>query len=95
MAMYVILTRLQPGAYSSPKDLKSIARDVAGEIKQECPAVQWKYSYATMGRWDVVDVVESDDPRQVEKAAMIIRARGKAMTETMQATPWHDFIDAL
>ena len=52
----------------------------------------WKDSFATLGRFDVVDIVESEDPHQVAKAAMIIRAYGKSETETMSARPWDDFL---
>ncbi len=48
-----------------------------------------------MGRFDVVDVVESDDPKQVEKAAMIIHAYGHSTTGTLLATPWDDFLKML
>ncbi len=48
-----------------------------------------------MGRFDVVDIVESDDPKNVGKAAMIIRALGHSTTETMVATPWKEFIEML
>jgi uncharacterized protein with GYD domain len=48
-----------------------------------------------MGRFDVVDIVESDDPKQVEKAAMIIRAYGHSTTETLGATPWKEFLEML
>jgi len=36
----------------------------------------------------VVDIIESDDPREVERAALIIRGYGHATTETLPATPW-------
>jgi hypothetical protein len=32
---------------------------------------RWKDRVATIGRFDLVDVVESDDPKQVEKVAML------------------------
>ena len=57
--------------------------------------MKWKDSYATMGRFDVVDIVESDDLKQVEKAAMIIRAYGRSSTETLVATPWKEFLAML
>ncbi len=95
MATYVILSQLTPGAFVDPKDFKKMAATVSEKIKKECPAVIWKYSFATMGRFDVVDIVETDDPKQVEKAAMIIRAYGKSTTETLVATPWEEFIEAL
>jgi len=57
--------------------------------------VRWKDSYATLGRFDVVDVVEANDPKQIEKAAMIIRAYGHSTTETLVATPWKEFLATL
>jgi uncharacterized protein with GYD domain len=45
-----------------------------------------------MGRFDTVDIVESEDAFQVEKAAMIIRGYGHSITETMLATPWKEFL---
>jgi uncharacterized protein with GYD domain len=55
----------------------------------------WKASFATTGRFDVIDIVESDDLKQVERASMIIRACGHAKTETMVATPWKEFLEML
>jgi uncharacterized protein with GYD domain len=95
MATYVILSRISPEAFRDPKDFKKLAETVSSKIKKECPGVDWKDSYATMGRFDVVDIVESDDPKQVEKAAMIIHAYGHSTTETMPATPWREFLDML
>lgn len=68
---------------------------MADEIKSECPGVTWKESYATLGRFDVVDVVEANDLKQVEKAAMIIRAYGHSTTETLVGTPWKEFLETL
>jgi len=48
-----------------------------------------------MGRFDVIDIVESDDSKQVMKAAMIIRSYGHSTTETLSATPWDDFLDMI
>jgi len=95
MSTYVILSKLSTGALSEPKDLKHLAETVSATIKRDCPGVDWKDSYATMGRFDVVDVVEADDPKQVEKAAMIIRTHGRSSTETLLATPWKEFLAAL
>ncbi len=95
MATYVILSRFSPDAFADPRDLKQLAHTVSGKIKSECPGVVWKDSFATMGRFDVVDIVESDDPEQVEKAAMIIRAYGHSTTETLVATQWKEFLGML
>ena len=95
MATYVILSRFSPDAFRDPKDFKKLAATVSGKIKTECPKIEWKHSFATLGRFDVVDIVETDDPKQIEKAAMIIRAYGHSTTETLVGTPWKDFLARL
>ena len=92
MATYVILSRFSPEAFRDPKDFKKLADAVSAKIKRDCPEVVWKDSYATLGRFDVVDIVESNDVKEVEKAAMIIRAYGHSTTETLAATPWQEFL---
>jgi len=95
MATYIILSQISPQAFSDPFEFKKIAEKVAAKIKSKCPAVVWKQSYSTMGRFDVVDVVESDDPKQIAQAAMIIRAYGHSTTETLSAIPWREFLDMI
>ena len=95
MTTYVILSRFSPEAFDAPKDFKQLAAKVSAKIKSECPGVIWKDSFAIMGRFDVIDIVESDDPEQVERAAMTIRAYGHSSTETLVATPWKDFLAML
>jgi uncharacterized protein with GYD domain len=95
MAIYVILSRVSPKAFSNPEEFKQLAAKVSEKIKSDCPGVTWKDSYATMGRFDVIDIVEADDQEQVEKASMIIRAYGHSSTETLLATPWKEFLNIL
>ena len=95
MATYVILSRFSPDAFRDPKDFKKLAETVSNKIKADCPKLEWKHSFATLCRFDVVDVVETDDPRQIEKAAMIIRAYGHSTTETLMGTPWKEFLARL
>jgi len=93
MAVYIMLSKVSPEAMASgPEGFKKLAAEVSERIKSECPAVDWRESYATMGQYDVVDIIEADDPKQVERAAMIIRSLGHSNTETMMATPWKEFL---
>jgi len=92
MATYVILSQVSPEAFRDPKDFKKLAATVVAKVEKDCPGVVFKASYATLGRFDFVDIVESDDPKQVEKAAMLIRAYGHSITETLVATPWEEFL---
>ena len=86
---------VSPQAFGDPKDFKKLAATVSAKIKTECPGVVWKESFVTLGRFDAVDIVESADLKQVEKAAMIIRAYGHSTTETLVATPWKEFVAML
>lgn len=95
MATYVILSRFSPQAFDDPKHFLEMAEQVSKKIKTECPNIRWKESYATLGRFDVVDIVEADDSRDIEKVAMIIRAYGHSTTETLPGTPWKDFLAKL
>jgi uncharacterized protein with GYD domain len=92
---YIILSRFSPEAFQDPKNFKELAANVSAKVKKECPEITWKGSFATLGRFDVVDFVEAEDPKQIEKAAMIIRAYGHSMTETLVATPWKEFLATL
>jgi len=91
MSTYIILSRVSAEAFRDSKDFKQAAGAATAKIKSNCPDVVWKDSYATMGRFDFVDIVEADDPKQVEKAAMIIRTYGHSTTETLPATPLKEF----
>ncbi|HYL16968.1 MAG TPA: GYD domain-containing protein [Terriglobales bacterium] len=95
MTTYIILSRFSPEAFKDPKDFRTLAADVSTKIKKQCPDITWKGSFATLGRFDVVDFVEAEDPKQIEKAAMLIRAYGHSITETLVATPWKEFLSEL
>lgn len=95
MTAYIILSRISPNAFRDPRDFKNLAYAVSSKIKSECPRVVWKDSFATTRRFDIVDIIESYDPKQVTKAAMIIRAYGHSTTETLLATKWKEFLEML
>jgi uncharacterized protein with GYD domain len=95
MATYLILSKISPLAFEDPKGLRKLAADVSSRIRKQCPAVTWKQSFATLGRFDVVDIIESKDPNQVARAALIIRGYGHATTETLPAKEWKDFLARL
>src|SRR5437879_4509314 len=73
---------------------RGFAASAAGSLARH-KVKGWKQSFATLGRFDVVDIVEADDPKDIERAAMIIRGYGHSTTETLLATPWKDFLTTL
>jgi uncharacterized protein with GYD domain len=92
MSAYIILTKFAPGAFGSPAEFKRVSADLSARLKRECPGVHWKTSYGTLGRYDVVDLVEADDAADVHRAAVLINTVAHANTETMMATPWDEFL---
>ena len=93
MAKYVILIRLSPEAFHDPNEIIKNVEKIGPAIKEQCPDVKWTESLATLGSWDMVDIVESDDPKQVQKVSLLIRGYLHATTETLSATPWSEFLD--
>ncbi len=92
MQTYIILTKFTPGAFATPTAFKQVSARLTAKIKQACPDLHWKASYSTAGRYDVVDVVEADDPDEVHRAAILINTDAYAFTETMVATPWSEYL---
>lgn len=95
MQTYIILTKFAPGAFKAPAAFKKTSTDLTDKLKRECPGVHWKASFATLGRYDVVDIVEADDPGGVHRAAILINTEAHASTETMLATPWREYLARL
>jgi uncharacterized protein with GYD domain len=95
MPLYIILSRISPESFETPRDFKLIAQKVSSRLQTECPGVKIRESFACLGRFDFVDVVEAETPEQVEKASMLIRSVGHSTTETMQAIPWSEFLESL
>jgi uncharacterized protein with GYD domain len=59
MGTYIILSRFSPRVFDDPQQFRAVARAVSARIKSDCPNVTWKESYVTLGRFDVVDLVEA------------------------------------
>lgn len=95
MEVYVILSKINPGGFTNSKEFKQAAEEVSKLIRQDCPNIVWRDSYALLGDYDVVDIVESPSKAELIKAVEIIRSTGKASTQTFSAISWNEHIDSL
>ena len=77
MPTYVLLTKVSP--------------EVKKKVAQHCPRVKWLASYALLGPYDYLDVVEAPDNLTPSKLAAVVRSFGHATTETWSAIPWAQF----
>lgn len=95
MTTYIILSRLSSEFLKEPQSVLKLAKTVAEKIKADCPEVHWKASYATLGPYDIIDIVEAPNPKAIEKVVLILRSYAHEQTVTSVATPWDDFLKAI
>ena len=90
MPTYIMLTSLTPEGVQTIKNNPSRIREVNREIEQLGARVtsQW----ATLGRFDFVNVVEAPDEATMARVSIEMGSRGTGSYETLVAIPIDDFI---
>jgi uncharacterized protein with GYD domain len=91
MQTFIMLSRLAPGTLKSPSALVEVERDVMERVRVECPSIHWMQSYAIMGPYDYLDIIQASDVETVTRASTLIRTFGRAHTEIWCATDWRRF----
>ncbi len=95
MATYVLLTRLAPGALHQPRSFETLERHVAEQVRSHCPQVRWLASYALLGPWDYLDLLDAPDLASAAQVSALVRSHGQAHTELWPAMEWPAFQQAL
>ena len=93
MPTYVMLSTLTPEGVQTIKNNPSRIREVNKEIEQLGASV--KAQWATLGRFDFVNIVEADDEKAIARVSLELGSRGTAKYETLAAIPIEDFISSL
>jgi len=91
MTAFVLLTRLSPDALHQPRSFETLERRVDERVRAHCPGVKWVASYALLGPWDYMDVIEAPDLETATKVSVLVRSHAHAHTELWPAMPWQDF----
>src|SRR5207244_12808749 len=93
MPTFVMLTTLSAEGVQTVKNNPSRIREVNKEIESLGAKVtaQW----ATIGRFDFVNVVEAPDEKTMARVSMELGSRGTARYESLAAIPIDEFIAAL
>ncbi|HEY5316832.1 MAG TPA: GYD domain-containing protein [Solirubrobacteraceae bacterium] len=93
MPTYIMLSTLTPEGVQTVKTNPSRIREVNREIEQLGAKVtaQW----ATLGRFDFINVVEAPDDRTMSRVSLELGSRGTARYETLIAIPVDEFIGTL
>ena len=93
MPTYVMLTNLTAEGIRTLKNNPNRVGEVNKEVEQIGAKViaQW----ATLGRFDFINVVEAPDETVMSKVSMELGSRGTAHYESLPAIPIDDFIESL
>lgn len=90
-----MLTKLAPEAVRSPEALETLERKAVDAIRDKCPSVEWKGSYAVLGPYDYVDIFEAPDVETATRVSTLIRTFGHAHTEIRTGIEWDRFKDVM
>lgn len=93
MPLYVLLTRVTPEGIKTIRDNPARIKTVNREVEQLGARILAQY--ATLGRYDFINIVEAKDDETIAKVSVNLGARGTVQIETMPAIPIDDFIKGL
>ena len=93
MPTYVLLTTLTAEGVQTLKNNPARIREVNKEI--ESLGAEVKAQWATLGRFDFVNVVQAPDEQTIARVSLELGSRGTAKYETLAAIPIDDFIASL
>ncbi len=93
MPSFVLLSTLTPEGVQTVKNNPQRIREVNRELEQL--GVTVKAQWATLGRFDFINVVEAPDENVMARASLELGSRGTARYETLTAIPIDDFIASL
>jgi uncharacterized protein with GYD domain len=93
MPTFVLLSTLTPEGVQTVKNNPTRIREVNKEVEQLGARVtaQW----ATLGRFDFVNIVEAPDEQTIARVSLELGSRGTAKYESLVAIPVDEFIAAL
>jgi uncharacterized protein with GYD domain len=93
MPTFIMLSTLTPEGVQTVRNNPTRIREVNRELEQLGATV--KAQWATLGRYDFVNVVEAPDERTMARVSLELGSRGTGTWETMVAIPIDDFIATL
>lgn len=93
MPTFVLLSTLNAEGVQTIKNNPSRIKEVNREIEQLGASV--KGQWATLGRYDFVNIIEAPDERAMARISLELGSRGTAHYETLTAIPVDEFIESL
>jgi len=93
MPTYILLSRLTDHGAKTVKEKPQRIKEVNQEI--EALGAKVVHQYATLGRYDFVNVVEAKDSAAIARVGLELAARGTIRIETLSAIPADELIGRL
>jgi uncharacterized protein with GYD domain len=93
MPTYIMLANLTPEGVQTIKNNPQRIHEVNNEVQQLGATV--KAQWATLGRFDFVNIVEAPDESTMARVSLELSSRGTVSYETLAAIPVDDFIASL
>jgi uncharacterized protein with GYD domain len=93
MPTYIMLANLTPEGVQTIKNNPQRIREVNEEVQQLGATV--KAQWATLGRFDFVNIVEAPDESTMARVSLELGSRGTVRYETLAAIPVDDLIASL
>ncbi len=93
MPTYIMLTKLTSDGVKTIKDNPARVQEVNKEVEQLGATV--KAQWATLGRFDFINVVEAPDEATMARVSLELGSRGTVRYETLSAIPVDEFIASL
>ena len=93
MATYVLLTKVTAAGVKTLQANPRRIKEVNSEI--EALGATVVAQYATLGRYDFVNIVEAKDNETIARVSVNLGARGTVQIETLAAVPVETFIRAV
>jgi uncharacterized protein with GYD domain len=90
---FVLLSTLTPEGVQTVKNNPTRIREVNKEVEQLGATV--KAQWATLGRFDFVNIIEAPDEQTMARVSLELGSRGTAKYESLVAIPVDEFIAAL
>lgn len=91
MATFILLSKVSPSSVGQVREMVEMDRILEEALSQELPQVERKASYALLGPYDFLHIIEAPDALHATKVALMINRFGLATTQTLTAIPFEEF----
>ena len=95
MTTFVILSKVSSQGVKQLKTLAEMDEEFEKQLKEQCPEVKRIASYALLGAYDFLHIIEAPDARSAARAALILNSFGATTTQTLTAIPFKEFAEII